>query len=344
MTRLSIDLSRIPTAKERRALEARAARLHGQFGVSAENATSAMKEYLGVPGRLASGGLRIRKSFSCLEKPLPEDEASDRRAPEREVRPPATRISSGKGTALRLYLTALAAEQVKNPPGRRATFNRPLAPFTGEWGWSDLIATPAVYSRNRGTGAAIRDKKARTLHNALDTLEEANLVQLSGAKGQRRRYEEFSILNEAGAQLTGDPVPYVVPLKNANCLALPAGFVTNGWLHVLEDSEITLLLMVACGRGTLAPVGDEPDILPGEVAIPGSVRLSHYGIHRDPFSTAHKTLEWFGLLRVRELGRHYDGRAEEASTRLHRLSLIQEGFEQSALNVARETIDRQMAR
>ena len=36
----------------------------------------------------------------------------------------------------------------------------------------------------------------------------------------------------------------------------------NGWLHVLEDSEITLLLMVACGRGTLVATS-EADISPG---------------------------------------------------------------------------------
>jgi hypothetical protein len=88
--------------------------------------------------------------------------------------------------------------------------------------------------------------------------------------------------------------------RQARRLLHPSGrFVMNGWLHVLEDSEITLLLMVACGRGTLVATS-EADISPGEVAIPAEVRLRRYGIHRDPFSAARKTLEWFGLLDVRE--------------------------------------------
>jgi hypothetical protein len=84
----------------------------------------------------------------------------------------------------------------------------------------------------------------------------------------------------------------------------------NGCFHVLEDAEITLLLMVACGRGTLVATS-KADLVPGEVAIPAEVRLRGYGIHRDPFSAACKTLEWFGLLGVREVARHFDGRGED---------------------------------
>jgi hypothetical protein len=105
-----------------------------------------------------------------------------------------------------------------------------------------------------------------------------------------------------------------VPAKREDYFTLPAGFVMNGWLQVLEDSEITLLLMVPCGRGTLVATS-EADMAPGEVAIPAEVRLRRYGIHRDPFSAARKTVEWFGLLDVREVARHFDGRRED----IHRL-------------------------
>lgn len=222
----------------------------------------------------------------------------------------------------------------------------PLVSFTGELGWSDLLATAAVASR-RGpgaTGSSIRDKKARSLHTALDTLEDAGLVDLLGAPGERGRYDRFELLEEAGLQRDADPIPYTVPGRSKDCFALPEGFVTNGWLHVLEDSEITLLLMVACGRGTLTAIGEDPEIRDDEVAIPGETRLGHYGIHRDPFSLARKTLEWFGLMDVREMYRHRDGRAEEAATRLHRLSLLKEGFEADALDVVKESIDRQLDR
>lgn len=341
---LYLDLSRALSAKELQAFEARRGRLYGQFGESAANATNALSDHFGAPGLLSTEGLRIRTPFCYLGKPIPEDDASDRRAPKRGLRPPATMISSSKGAALRMYLTALAAAQIKNRPGRKVPLDIPLATFSREWGWNDIVATPAVASGRGATSSTIREKKARTLHTALDTLEEAKLVHLPGTPGKRGRHEGFSLFDEAGWQRGGDPLPYAVPAKNEDYFTLPVGFVTGGWLHVLEDSEITLLLMVACRRGTLTAIGDDPDIAPGEVAIPADIRLRHYGIHRDPFSTARKTLEWFGLLGVREMDRHDDGRAEDAGIRLHRLSLLNDGFESPALDTVRETIDRQLER
>lgn len=338
-----LDLARL-SDKERQAFQARQGRLYGQFGKSATNATNALTDHFGAPGLLSAEGLRIRTPFSYLSTPIPEGAASDRRAPKRDLRPPATRISSGKGAALRMYLTALAYAQIRNRPGRRVTLDVPLATFSREWGWNDIVATPAVTSGRGETSSTIREKKARTLANVLDTLEEAKLVHLPGTPGRRGRHEGFSLLDESGWQRGGDPLPYAVPPKNEDYFTLPVGFVTQGWLHVLEDSEITLLLMVACRRGTLMALGDDPDIIPGEVAIPAEIRLRHYGIHRDPFSAARKTLEWFGLLGVREVHRHEDGRAEDTVMRLHRLSLLQEGFESPALDTVRETIDHQLGR
>ncbi|MFJ2758779.1 hypothetical protein ACIO3S_24485 [Nocardioides sp. NPDC087217] len=68
---------------------------------------------------------------------------------------------------------------------------------------------------------------------------------------------------------------------------------------MLEDSEITVLLMAACGAGAFFDQGGW--------AFPGEVRLRHYGIHRDPYAAARKTLEWFALLDVEEIMRHSDG-------------------------------------
>lgn len=339
-----LELSRSLSLKEQKAFVARRSRLGGQFGVSAANATRAMNDHLGAPGLLSTEGLRIRTPFTYLRQPIPEEEASDRRAPKRGLRPPATMIASSKGAALRMYLTALAAAQIKNRPGRRVALDIPLATFSREWGWNDLVATPAVTSGRGATTSTIRDKKARTLHTALDSLEEAKLVHLPGKPGVRGRHEGFSLLDEAGWQHTGDPLPYGVPFKSEDYFTLPAGFVTAGWLHVLEDSEITLLLMIACRRGTLTAIGDDMDIAQGEVAIPADIRLRHYGIHRDPFSSARKTLEWFGLLNVRELNRHDDGRAEENGIRLHRLSILTDGFDAPALETVHEAIDDQLGR
>ncbi|MFJ4030145.1 hypothetical protein ACIPWF_22750 [Paenarthrobacter sp. NPDC089989] len=342
MKEIDLDRSRGLSAKETRTFEARRARLYGQFGQSATNATDALVDHFGAPGLLLTEGLRVRTPFSYLEKPISEEDVSDRTAPKRAFRPPATMILSSKGAALRMYLTALAYAQLRNRPGRRAVLDIPLTTFSREWGWSDLVATSAVQTGIGKSSSAIRDKKARTLATALDTLEEAKLVHLPGTPGKRGRYEGFSLLDESGWQRGGDPLPYVVPQKNEDYFTLPVGFITQGWLHVLEDSEVVLLLAIACRRGTLAAIGEDPDILPGEVAIPADVRLRRYGIHRDPFSAARKTLEWFGLLKVREIDRHGDGRAQDSATKLHRISLLPEGFESPALQSVRETIDHQL--
>lgn len=148
-----------------------------------------------------------------------------------------------------------------------------------------------------------------------------------------------------GWQNPGDPMPYTVPARADEFFTLPAGFVTNGWLNVLEDSEIAVLLMVACGWYSIGPPSDALDILPGEVAIPGEERLRYYGLHRDPYATARKTLEWFGLLEVREVMRHLsDGRGEEGAMQLHRLRLIRSSFDEDAYELVPQVLQAQLDR
>lgn len=341
---LFIDFSRTLNKKERATIEGRRSRLDDQFGASVAGATKKVNRQLDLAGGLPAAGLRIRPPFAYLSEPIDEELVSDRRAPDREYRPSATRIASGPGIALRTYLTALALAQASTRPGKRPRLDFPIVAYSGEDGWSDFVATGAVRAGAGRDSADIRDKKGRSVRNALDTLEEAHLVHLPGAPRKRDRYKGFELQHEAGRQLEGDPIRYVVPREDEDCFALPAEFITQGWVHVLEDSEIALLLMVACGRGTLPAYGDNADLRVGEVAIPADVRLRHYGIHRDPFSAARKTLDWFGLLDVREVRRHDDGRGEDGEMKLHRLSLLPEGFGVDALSTVRGALKAQLAR
>ncbi len=141
-------------------------------------------------------------------------------------------------------------------------------------------------------------------------------------------FDGFRLANEEGrgARRRASLLDYRVPAGEP-AFDLPSEFISQGWIHVLEDSEINLLLMVACGLGTL------PD--PSHVAIPGDVRLLQYGIGRDSYSTAHATLEELGLLEVIPVGRHDDGQVvgygeEGVDAHVHRLRLRTEGFERSA--------------
>lgn len=186
--------------------------------------------------------------------------------------------------------------------------------------------------------ATAQDKRVRQIHSALDALRDAGLVELPNQERGAGKYEGFELLEETGSRVVGeDPVRYRVPRKTDVTFSLPDTFVTKGWVHVLADTEIALLLMVACGRHSIDT---------GGVAIPAYHRVQHYGLGRDAFE-AHRWLQRFGLLDVVEVGRHLDGRSEDyedEGSSLHRLSLNPGGFEEDAVQAVRSAIEGQLAR
>lgn len=339
MPEMVIDSTRKPTTKEHEQLQRRLLRLQME-GLSAHLASIGTKllEYNRPASKFQSVGLRLRPQFAHLTDPI-EGDSSDRRAPPRELRPPATRISSSKGSALRLELTVLALLQLHRKPGATAHLAELQIPIAGDsrnTGWADLVAALPPDSNASGLFYSGRDKRARTVGSALKCLEAAGLVDVPGKPGKRNRFEGFVPLHEAGAAALGEREEYAVPEVSEMAFAMPPGFILNGWLHVLEDSEIAVLLMAACGLGSW----DED----GLRAFPGVVRLCRYGIHRDPYSAARKTLEWFGLLEVNEVARHEDGRAEDDERYLHRIGLRTAGFEQPALPVIQNALQCQLER
>jgi hypothetical protein len=95
--------------------------------------TPAGKSHLG-------NGLRIRIGFVYRATPAPSG-GSDRQAPPRNERPPATRISTSRGLALRLELVAIAATQSRFRAGTEFRNERQLRPSTiaAADGWVDLL-------------------------------------------------------------------------------------------------------------------------------------------------------------------------------------------------------------
>lgn len=331
-----VDFGRELTGKQRVALSKRLTRLE----------SAAMSESVAGAGTafrlLAKGGLprplQVRKGFVYWADAPEARTVSDRSAPPRELRPPATRIMSPRGSSLRLILTAIALQQAWHPrAGSRATNDLPLRPASSQdHGWADLIASTAIHA----DGSMYRtplDAKVRQVQSALNTLAAAGLVELE-AGDKRRTYDRFGLLDErAGLNRPGSELlPYATPDRTETCLTLPASFINNGWIHVLEDSEIVLLLMVACGIGNL-------ESWP-QVAIPSRVRLLKYGIGRDSYSSAHAMLAQFGLLEVEEIGRRDDGRVlgygDDGEARVHRLQLVPEAFEAAALATTTKAIKR----
>ena len=282
----------------------------------------------------------IRNGFSYLESPAPGD-ASDRRLPDPSYRPPATRVLTAKGAALRLELTALALAQASSPRGRKPQNRLPLRPNRGQaqpLGWIDLVGSTAQPRSDGRYGATAMDKRNKQLQTALATLEKAQLVNLPRRQASRGAYEDFVLLDERGGRTYGDPLDYAVPSTGEAVFHIPAEMITNGWIHVLEDTEIALLLMTACRLGSITD---------GEaVAIPSSVRLLHYGIGRDAFE-AHRMLTQLGLLSVDEQARYNDGRAvdyTDEGAQLHRLRLLRPGFAQDGWSTMTATIESMLDR
>lgn len=327
----SLDFSRLPTPKDRQGYEARLSRLAGSYGESVKRASRTLHNFQGQ-GPLLKHGFRLRQEF-IYRREAPAGDFSDRRVPPRHLRPPSTEISSSRGSTLRLYLTALAIAQKTERAGGHPQW-LPIVGSTDRPGWTDLVATDAVKAGHGETSLEAKDKRARSVRASFKRLEIADLIQFPKSEGKRGDFENYDLLDERGSG--GEQQRYKVPGLKEPVTTLPAGFILNSWVHVLEDSELALLLMVACGMGSL----------PGPfVSIPAETRLLHYGIGPDPYSRARKTLEFFGLLNVEEVNRRRDGKTAGGENHfLHRFELRKAGFEEDALPTVTAVLREQLAR
>ncbi|MFB9075066.1 hypothetical protein ACFFX0_29355 [Citricoccus parietis] len=164
MVEILIDWTRAPSTKEREQLQRRLLRL--QVPGLPAHLQALNEKLLGYErsvGKLRTAGLRLRRPFVYLGAPIDGD-GSDRKAPPRELRPPATRISSGLGSALRLELTVLALLQLHRKPGTRAQLADLEIPVAGDsqhTGWADLVAALPTDS-NVGADLPQRPRQART--------------------------------------------------------------------------------------------------------------------------------------------------------------------------------------
>jgi hypothetical protein len=328
-----------PKEREVAALERRIARLTA-METSVNSALEALNR-VQAAGRRQVKRIYIRKDFTYRARPAPGD-ASDRRLPPRADRPPATRIMSPRGTALRTYLIALFEAQTRSSAGTRPTNDRPLRVRGEAVGWVDLLAPRAPVTSPDSRYAGIPDKKLRQLQEALTRLShpEVQLVSLSGPSNATRRYEGFQLLDEAGARKHGAPVPYVVPdRRDADVFVLPASLFTNGWVHVLEDTELAFLLMLACWR---AAVGER------QVAIPEATRLLKFGLGRDAYAS-YELLKRLSLIEVEvDEQRHLDMKVRDygkgGEARLHRFKLLDDGFEELAIPTVLKVLGDRLAR
>ncbi len=158
-----------------------------------------------------------------------------------------------------------------------------------------------------------REKKLRQAHDALrrPSSPEVQLVRLPNfQRAATGKYEGFLLMREGGAPAGGgDNQFYPVPTAESKTLYLPGGLFLNGWIHVLEDSELTFPLMLACLRSRF-------DKMP--VFASSEVRLLQFGLGRDAYDS-HHVLSRLGLLKV-DPGPHPGRRLPDNSPQITRPS------------------------
>lgn len=249
--------------------------------------------------------IRIRHDFVFRTDAVP---ASDRKLPSDRVHlPPSTRLITSRGSKLQFFLTALFDAQARTRPGRAPTNDRPIS-GSGQTvvGWLDLLALDAQ-SRGRPDGKPNithmqkKDHLKRQIDRTLASLHEEELVDFPNSQKTRGKKENFVLMHEGGRRKAGDNTRYEVP-KNieSRVFEVPVELFTQGWIYVLEDSELALLLMAASLYDPKKP--DRAAMISGED------RLTHYGIIPNTFDK-HEVLSALGLLEVvPDQVRYPDGR------------------------------------
>lgn len=274
-----------------------------------------------------AGALRIRNQFSYNPVGAPPG-TSDRKAPPRQHRPPAGKIGSSRGITLQLLLVLIAARQVST---KAKTDALTVAGNTEQpTGWRDLVATGAVDAGKDNTLILRSEKRLVSVRSALTVLAREDLVWID--RKQRSSEQTITLFEEVPPGPTVNTERYQIPRDGY--FTLPWSFIRQGWVFFLRDSEIQLLMMLACGIKKLP--GGIGQVQSGEIAVPGEDRLLHYGIHRDPFSRAAANLQHFGLLEVRESERHTSGRGVDSITHLHRFRVLHDAFDRPAFESARD--------
>ncbi|WP_329089361.1 hypothetical protein [Streptosporangium sp. NBC_01469] len=284
--------------------------------------------------------IRIRKRFIYSERPAKAN-FSGRTLPPVNQRPPAARLISPRGIALRFYLTLLYEAQMFHRGGGHPINRRPLIAGGAEIGWTDLITISPITPYSR-IPHSIAERKRRTIVSALSRLssEEVQLISLPRREQSYAKYEGFQILDEGGVRPDGGAIPYLVPRKSEHHIAIPCSFFENGWIHALEDSEILFLLMLLSflqgeayppflRRGRYSPL----------IKVDNFERLSRFGVGRDTYA-AHETLQMFNLVATESgLGRRPDGTVIKfngmigGDSPLHEFRLLLDGFERPAEEV-----------
>lgn len=237
--------------------------------------------------------VKIRDNYAVLPERAPS--GSDRKLPLRPERPPSTRLLTSRGSLLRFSLLALFEAQTRLGPGRKQLSNpRPLVSTGGtSVGWADLLVTDTRDYKPAGTHRRSIDAQAKKQAQLKQTIarladDSYELLKLRAGAPSNKKFDGFTLLNECGKRAAGPNVAYTVPdLSDPDTFTLPVEFFTKGWVHVLTESEIAMVMMCA-HKHSSHPKG---------FRMPGDDRLQLYAVSPPTFET-HVLLSKIGVLTV----------------------------------------------
>ena len=296
-------------------------------------------------GAIASGGISavwVRNEFvdMALSGVQLLGDPSDRKLSVKQDRPPAARLITPRGAALRVYLTALLEAQTRVRSGQRPGNTRPLATRPGgKISWIDLLASDAEPYGERKHHMSVSAKKTRQMTSAIGRLAKEELVELTGTgKPGAKKYEGFLLMHELGRRPHGSAMPYTVPVvPPEQAFPVPVTLFTSGWVHILEDSELAFILMVAAFDQA---TGGQPFM------ISAADRLHRFGMKHDGYE-AHKMLSRLGLVTVTpDDRRRPDGTVEEFNSEgkplPHVLRFTPDGLGRDAFTTLSAEIDHRL--
>lgn len=320
--------------KDRRALQNRQDKITSGTWATSVRAVNGVLAALAQASGLSE--VRLRNPFVFNDIPAP-GEYSDRKLPPREHRPPATRLITSQGVALKLYLTALFEAHTQGRPGAQPDNGRPhVGPSRAAPGWIDLIASGAEDSGG-DVFLTRAEKRTRQLRDTLKRLHKDGLVFLPRLAEPGHKYEKFLLADEGGPRAAGTILRYKIPTPAEASFTLPVGLFTNGWISVLTDTELAFLLMLAFYQARS----------PGqEFRIRSETRLRHLGLGRDAYE-AHQLFEAAGIATVTaDPTQRGDGTNEDYGTDgkplPHAFTFLPAGLDNDALTAVSQYLDHRL--
>ncbi|MFD8098600.1 hypothetical protein ACFV24_03615 [Nocardia fluminea] len=289
----------------------------------------------------ATGGLRnpptqirIRNSFAKNE--VPKSSGSARRLPSRADRPPAARLVTSQGSLLKFEIAILAEAQLRTGLGRVPENPRPLMGDSTTVGWSELFpleATPT--SGLRASYSDIHDLRRNQLVGNVRKLVDRGFLHVPVKDPPSPRFdaEGFLLLDEGGPPPGYAGEKYLVP-KAPTGFTIPYALVESGWLFVLSEAALVMLLFAAQHYDP----NSEDGIMMSE-----QDRIRYHGISTSTYGRA-QLLDDLGLLEVTMDPTRAvldDGTPrDKRHSRPNRIRLLPERLDDDALEVVLDYLEK----